>query len=433
MAESFVMTQRVVVIGAGAAGLAAALALQDDGHDVVVLEARDRVGGRAWSSYDTAAHPVELGAEFVHGQGVCTWEYLTRFGLGTIDIHDEIALRVFSEGKLWDESFLTQANAILPFKTPFAAKAWLDGGGEDLSLAEAASMLPGFVEGELSDAARTFWNTVMTQFNCGDITEVGLGGLAEATHDGDGDQIYFRVVEGYTSLMEAVAAELDVRTSTPVEHIEWSSSGVVVSAGDERFDADRVVVTLPLAILQAGDVVFDPELPDSKRAAIEGLRSGPAAKIVLRFDRPVWPDEVTFLITDSDAQVWWRSGAGRANEDGVLTSLICGHAVERLRATDDPAAEGLQLLEKALGKPVSDHLVSSRFVDWGADPWAKMGYGYVPPGGRGLRDALAAPVGGVLHFAGEATNRIRPQSVHGAIDSGLRAAREIVSPAPVPG
>jgi monoamine oxidase len=230
--------------------------------------------------------------------------------------------------------------------------------------------------------------------------------------------------------MARMAADIDVRVSTPVERIEWSASGVIAVCGDERFEAPRAIVTLPLAILKADDVAFSPELPDDKRAAIDGLGSGPAAKIVLRFGRPVWPEGMTFLITTTDSQNWWRSGAGRANEDGVLTALVCGHAVERLRKFPDPAAEGMRLLEQALERSLAGDLIESRFVDWGLDPWSKMGYSFVPPGGVGLRDGLADPVEDVLFFAGEATSRVRPQTVHGAIDSGLRAASEITTPAP---
>jgi monoamine oxidase len=421
------MPERVIVIGAGAAGLAAGRTLHDDGNAVIVLEARDRVGGRAHTSYDIADHPVELGAEFVHGQNVCTWELLERFGLDAIDIHDQLRLRVFADGKLWDESFLQQPNALLPWKLPFAAKAWMDAGGADLTLADAASRLPAFLDGDLTDEKRAFWNTSVALGQCGEIDEVGVGGIAEATHDGDGDKILFRLRAGYSTLMACLADGLDVRESTPVERVEWSGAGVVVSAGGERFEADRVVVTLPLAILQAGDLEFAPSLPRAKRAAIDGLRHGPAAKIVLRFRRAVGPEDMTIMLTTTDTQVWWRSGAGRTHEDGVLTSLICGRAVERLRSSADPAAEGLRLLEEALGCPLAGDLVESRFVDWGADPWSKMGYSYVPPGGVGLRDALAAPVADVLFFAGEATNTVRPQSVHGAFDSGVRAAREIAA------
>jgi len=416
----------VLVVGAGAAGLAAARTLHDAGHAVTVLEARDRVGGRAYTSFDIAPHPVELGAEFIHGEGVCTWPLLERFGLHSIDIHPNLNFCAFIDDTFLDQpSFLRTPSAGFLYATGLQAQAWVDGGRPDVSLAEAAKH--GFLDKEPTAQELLFWNNLTAMLQAGDLTDVGVAGLVEATHDGDGNQILFRITEGYTTLMDALAEGLDVRLDTPVASVEWSDTGVVVSAGTERFEAERVVITLPLAILQAGDVAFDPPLPPDKVAAAEGLGAGPVAKIVLRFDRPVWPNGMTHLLTTLDSQGWWTSGAGRDDEAPVLTSLVGGSAVRRLRQLDEPAVHGVRDLERVFGRPLADQVVEARWVDWSADPWSKMGYSHVPPGGVGLRSVLAAPVGGVLFFAGEATNTIRPASVHGALESGYRAAAEVAS------
>ena len=417
--------QRVVVIGAGAAGLAAARALHDDGHAVTVLEARDRVGGRAHTSFDLGPHAVELGAEFVHGENVCTWELLDRFALRAIDIHPQLNFRAFIEGRLLDQmAFLGTPNASLAYKMPFAAKAWIDGGGKDTTLAAAATDWPGFFEGDPTAEQLRLWGNLTAQLQAADLDELGVGGVAEATHDGDGAQIFFRIAEGYSVLMDAMADGIDVRLGSPVERIEWNAEGVVVSTPSERFRAAKAIVTLPLAILQAGDVVFDPVLPPEKVSAIEGLGAGPIAKIVLRFDRPFWPDDLMILLTTLDSQSWWTPGSGRDDAAPVITALVGASAVQRLSATGDPAMEGLRHLERVFEMSLHDRLVEARWIDWSSDPWSKMGYSYVPPGGVGLRDALAASVSDVLFFAGEATNVIRPATIHGALESGYRAARE---------
>lgn len=417
---------RTLVIGAGAAGLAAARSLHDDGRNVTVLEARDRLGGRAYTSFDFAEHPVELGAEYIHGENVCTWALLERFGLNAIDIHPRLRFFAFIDGRLLDQdAFARTPNVSLVWKTAFAAKAWMDGGGEDMSLAGAAPQWPGFFEGDPTPEQYRFWNNISAQLQAADLDDVGVGGIVEATHDGDGDQILFRIAEGYSRLMELLATGLDVRLGTAVEGIEWDEAGVTVSTGDDRIEARCAIVTLPLAILQLRDVAFDPPLPSDKLAAIDALGSGPVAKIVLHFDRRLWPDGMTNLLTTLDSQGWWTSGAGRANEAPVLTSLVGGSAVHRLRALDDPAAEGVRHLERVFGQSLADRVTNARWVDWSADVWAKMGYSYVPPGATGARNALARPVDDVLFFAGEATNAIRPASVHGALESGFRAAREV--------
>ena len=419
------MSSQHLIIGAGAAGLAAARALHDDGHDVTVLEARDRVGGRAFTSFDMASHPVELGAEYIHGENVCTWELLERFGLHPIDIHADLEFYAFIDGELLDQTaFIRSPSAASLLRTPFAATSWIDGGGNDVPLAEVARGGTGFFDDDPSAEEVRFWSNVTAQLQAADLSEIGVGGIAEATHDGDGQQILFRVAEGYSALMDALASGLDVRLGRPVEHIAWGGSGVVVTSGDERFECEKTIITLPLAVLQAGDVTFDPPLPPEKLESIDGLGAGPIAKIVLRFDRPFWPDRMTNLLTTLDSQGWWAPGKGRDDEAPVLTALIGASAVQRFAALEDPAMGGVRDLERVFETSLVDRLVDARWVDWSADPWSKMGYSYVPPGGVGLRSALAASVGGVLFFAGEATNTIRPASVHGAFESGYRAARE---------
>ena len=414
----------VLVVGAGAAGLAAARTLHDAGHAVTVLEARDRVGGRAHTSFDIAPHPVELGAEFIHGENVATWRLLERFGLHSIDIHPNLNFCAYIDGHFLDQpSFLRTPSAAFLYTGEYQAKKWLDEGRPDASLAEAVTQ--GFLDREITPEERRFWNNLSAMLQAGDLEDVGVGGLVEATHDGDGNQILFRITEGYTTLMRAMADGLDVRLNSPVETVEWHQNGVAVTTATDRFEAERVVVTLPLAILQAGDVAFDPPLPSEKIAAANGLGAGPVAKIVLTFDRPVWPEGMTHLLTTLDSQGWWTSGAGREDEAPVLTSLVGASAVRRLQQLDDPAAHGVRDLERVFGRPLLDRVVDARWVDWSSDPWSKMGYSHVPPGGVGLRDVLAAPVADVLFFAGEATNTLRPASVHGALESGYRAASEI--------
>src|SRR5207248_4829808 len=132
----------VVVVGAGASGLAAARTLHDTGLDVTVLEARDRIGGRAYTSYDLADHPVELGAEFIHGENVVTWKLLERYGMSAIDLAPHMNLRAFVDGALLDQlAYLSMPNALLPWKTP----EWK---GEDTTLAAAARGSDGFFDGE---------------------------------------------------------------------------------------------------------------------------------------------------------------------------------------------------------------------------------------------------------------------------------------------
>lgn len=416
----------MIVVGAGAAGLAAARRLRDRGHKVTVLEARDRVGGRAYTSYDLAPHPVELGAEFVHGENVCTWPLLEGADLGTIDAVDSMRMAGYVNSKLLDQdTFFVTPNATLVLKLRHFTG--VQPPSEDVAVAEAVRLWPGFFDVEPTEEHWRLFDNCFAQSHCGGLSEVGIGGLRESTYAGDGERPYFRILPGYSALMRAVATGLDVRLSMPVETVVWSRSGVAVTSGNSRIEGDRCVITVPLSLLKSDAIRFEPDLPASKREAIQRLGAGPAAKILLKFAEPVLT-EATFLLTTFDSQVWWRPGAGREDEGNVLTALVCGGAVRRLAACPDPALEGLRHLELMLGQSLRHRILEARWIDWSADPWARMGYSFVPPGGVGLRSVLARPVSDALHFAGEATNVLRPASVHGAIESGYRAADEIDEP-----
>ena len=187
-------------------------------------------------------------------------------------------------------------------------------------------------------------------------------------------------------------------------------------------------MTLPLGVLKRGDFEFAPRLPKEKEDAIARLNAGHINKIVLKLDRVYWPPDLTFLFTSQKTQLWWRPGQGQAAEEPVLTAFFGGrHAAEfEALSTEEAVAEAARDLGDVLGRSLSGHVLDGRFIAWGAEPHTRMGYSSVPPGGLGLRDQLAAPLG-ALAFAGEATSPTRPATVHGAIESGRRAAAEVAA------
>lgn len=414
-----------IVIGAGAAGLAAARELHDAGLAVTVLEARDRPGGRAWTSFDVAPYPVELGAEFVHGENVVTWRYIEQFGLHTTDQmsvfnilgHDGTQLVPHGE-------FVRSTPMVMAWNTHRAAQA--AGAGE--SLLDAMRQWCDANRVSPKDDDWRIWSNFCGQYYAADPHEIGAPEFGEPTFDGDGVRLQFRISEGYSTLFGRLAAGLDVRYGEPARRIAWSGEGVAVETTAGVHEGRVAVVTLPLAILQAGDIAFDPPLPRANVAAIAGIGAGANAKVVLRFDERFWPEDMTLLLSPFDTQLWWRPGRMRADEAPVITAFFGGSAVERMRALGmDVVSAAVRDLERIFGVAAERMLQVGRFVDWPADPWAKMSYSYIPPGGAGLRSVLAAPVEQALFFAGEATNPVRPSTVHGALESGLRAAAEVRS------
>lgn len=406
--------RHVIVIGAGMAGLAAAQRLRTEGAQVVVLEARDRIGGRVHTDHSLASHPVELGAEYIHGDRVITWDLLDAAGINeTIPTFtDDRHLAVYTDERLlqYPEAFDLDGWALLE---RLENARWPR---HDLSLADwLGEDIPAWVNHSIASDYAT------------DVDQLGLMGFLEATYAGDGEGDA-RIAAGYGRLVESLADGLDIRLNNIVERITYTTDGATVTTDTDTYRADAVIVTLPLGVLKAGAVVFDPPLPEAKHDAITRLGAGMVNKIVLKFDTPFWDPSLEALVTDLETQLWWRAGWGRSDEAPILTALVGGRSGANLSAMSDDAA--IQLGLSDLGRmfrrdDLASRLVEGRFVNWGADPYSRMGYSYVPVGAAGLRSVLATPVGRSLYFAGEATNVTHPATVHGAILSGWRAAREL--------
>ncbi|MEM7772621.1 MAG: NAD(P)/FAD-dependent oxidoreductase [Cyanobacteria bacterium P01_A01_bin.37] len=421
-----------IVIGAGAAGLAAARTLQDANRSVLLLEARDRLGGRVNTNYDFAPHPVECGAEYIQGENTLTWKWVRRYRLATLPAFDK-----------YRHQFMYVNQTLLPFRhwstipnieildvmdgstIDELITAWVDDEKPDMSLAEFLSIH----QVELSpDIHRLLDHSISGGYGA-TLDQLGVYGLTELTYAGDGDR-YSRLQKGYSHLLEQFAAGLTIQYATTVARICWNSSGIQIQTETNKtYTAQQVVITLPLALLQENAVEFAPKLPDAKLNAIYGLGAGHITKLILKFDQPFWSKKLESCLTTLDTQLWWRPSWRRNNEAPVLTAYTGATRADKLGALGREGAiqTGLQNLEQIFEMRLTDRLIDALFVDWQADPYARMAYSYVPVNGVGLRSQLAQSIDQVLFFAGEATHPIRAATVHGALESGIRAAHEILS------
>ncbi len=245
---------------------------------------------------------------------------------------------------------------------------------------------------------------------------------------GGGDVIF---ADGYDQLTRALADGLDVRTGHPVAAIAHAAGGVTVATARGAITADRAVVTLPLGVLKAGAVAFDPPLPRRKQAAIAALGVGVLDKLYLRFPRVFW-DDATLLghVAPAGAAGQWAESLNLHALTGqpILLLFNAGAYAATLAAMTDDAivAAAMAALRAMYGPdiPAPDAALLSR---WGRDRFAGGSYSHLRPGATGADlDALAAPIDDRLYFAGEATHRHHPATVHGAYLSGLAAADAIV-------
>jgi len=415
-------TADVVVLGAGVAGLAAAQALVDTELDVVVLEARDRLGGRVHTDRSFAGFPLEFGAEFVHGERAPTWEWLERLGLATVHWNK----RDDSWVRMADGSRLTMAEARESDPRFDVTRSWAlpDVPARPLESFGLYLQRIGFEPAQVDYVRRSFANAAGESLRHLDAASM-LDSIAGSAQTGHED---FRIVEGYGAVLEALGIGAEIRTQAVVERVELEAGGVrVYTAGGERYDAKLLVCTLPVGVLAAGDVDFAPGLPADKLNALRGLGMGPAVKCVYRFREPLTPPGIKAIYASGRAPMWWTPSFGHETDAVVWTAFVTGDAAMDLlrRGEEEALDDALESLRRELGRP-GLQAVDARLVDWVSDPFARGGYSYVRPGHKGARELLAQPSPPVL-WAGEATApEADAATVHGALQSGRRAAMEVL-------
>jgi monoamine oxidase len=263
-----------------------------------------------------------------------------------------------------------------------------------------------------------------------DISRVtAIGALQEIFDASNGNHIDFRVIDGYDRVPKFLAEGVDVRLNTTVESIQWDSAPVVVTTrGGETFRADRVLITVPLGVLQKRSIRFVPELPAEKLNAIDKLVMGPALKLIYRFDQPVLPEGIGALYSAINPPMWWSPSYGHDTNVTVMTAFITGDWARQLHAEGQEAAleHGFNTLQSELGRKLP-YPQAAMWVNWIDDPFAFGGYSVAPPGALSAREDLAQPLEHRLYWAGEATApHPWASTVHGAYASGRRAAAEIL-------
>ncbi|MFD6354854.1 flavin monoamine oxidase family protein [Nocardia tengchongensis] len=423
--------QRVIVVGAGIAGLAAARSLADRGHDVVVVEARDRIGGRIRTSGHWADAPADLGATWIHGvDGNPITDLARKAGAATVPTSYENGTDYGTDGHPVDDA---TAAAIGHWRDRIA-KALRDVQDQDddethdtsvRTVAQQAVNWPA-----LGDPDKALVSSVLNDYEheyAGSVDE-----LSSLYFDSDarikGKDVLFP--GGFTAITEFLAAGVTVRTGQVVERIEWNDAGVGVTTRSDTFHGDHVVVTLPLGVLQSGAVEFTPGLPTDKAAAVEHLGMGVLDKCYLRFPTKFWPDTdwLTYVPRLDNAGQWGQwVNFSRACGQPILLGFNAGDFGRSSENSSDAdlVASAMSTLRTMYGPSIPAPL-DYQLTRWSQDPYARGSYSFNKIGSTpAMRDHLAASIDDRVHFAGEATDRNSFGTVHGAYASGVRAARQI--------
>lgn len=438
----------VIIIGAGMAGLAAALELGRAGLAVCVLEARDRIGGRVLTERDpVSGAPIELGAEFIHGKPPEIWNSLKKAGAEISEVDGDNWC--VSEGRLSSCDLFSEVDKILEK---------MDDSEPDESFLQFLECRFGNPKTQKVRRAKQRAISYVSGFNAADPALVGVHWLVQgmrAEEEIQGDRA-FRSRNGYQDLLgifrEQVAeSNVEVRTGTVVDTVNWRPGNVSVKAqssqGSFGLEVPQVLITIPLSLLkaqagQSGVIQFTPQLPDRKLEAIEKLETGKVIRVVLRFRERFWEDikpsprsgknlsKMAFLFSqDEYFPTWWTS---MPTKSPIITGWAPFRSGERLSGKGDAFVidRSLKTLSELLGLSESElHnlLEAAYFHDWQSDPFSMGAYSYGKVGCDGAQQMIAEPVQNTLFFAGEATDTTGHNgTVHAAIASGYRAAAEIL-------
>jgi monoamine oxidase len=419
-----------LIVGGGMAGVSALREARRLGVDAICLEARTKPGGRIRTVRNRriANYPIELGAEFVHGASMK--QLCESLGL-TLHKHP-------SDGVAYvDQEFLPLL-PILHVLTHFRerAAAHLASGKDDCSVGEFVASLAR----ENRDLPPTVNEHLLLQLIRNDfavrVSELSLTGLLAPDVDGYEDN--YRVAEGYDEVPRRLSEGGDVRGNHVASAIVRHSDRVDVFTNRGIYSGNVAVVCLPIGVLQASDVRFDPPLTRAKATAIDSVNAGAATKLVLCFRRNrmgvmFWPPSIPLLATSLATQLWWPTGWGYTDERYFLASCLVGGAPVKRFAEREPRQVGLAQLshmfgrERVEGKALAPYYVKS----WHDDPRIKGGYSSLPVGidHESLLRDLESPDDDShpqLFFAGDYVTR-HPGSVRSAYQSGIDAVQRAVA------
>ncbi|MDJ0732719.1 MAG: FAD-dependent oxidoreductase [Nostocaceae cyanobacterium] len=414
----------VIVIGAGVAGLAAARKLVQLGWKVTVLEGRDRIGGRVCTQgYKGVA--IDLGASWIHGiEGNPLTEISAQLGLKHQPTSLEGSCFFDVNGKGLNaqasRSLIKRYQSLLSesSQTPVDADQSVESAVPWLSVSQPIC--------ESEQRYLTWIKAAFASYMGADVFHHSWAYLNDDKPFGGANHL---LVDGYAPIVKFLAQGLNIQLGQVVKQVIYNREHVVVKTETAQFVADRVIVTLPLGVLQSGQVSFEPPLPASKQQAVQRLGMGLLNKIILCFPRCFWQPEIDFIgyVSDNSGDSPLLLNLLPHVGNPVLVAFLGGETARKSEKLQDRqlVKQVMSSLQRMYGKEIPQP-TTTIVTRWGSDRFACGSYSFIPVGASGEDyDILATPVEKRLFFAGEATNREHPGTVHGALLSGIRAACQL--------
>jgi len=420
----------VLIIGAGASGLMAALELALAGKSCAIIEGRDRAGGRIYTLNDTRFNlPVEAGAEFIHGKLKITLEILTKAKITSYATGGDVWRK--QSGQWQKEDDFVKGYAALNKKLKHLK--------DDIPVAEFIETYLNSVEDK---AIATSLKSYTEGYNAADTATASTFAMRTDLEESEEEQ--YRIEGGYQMLVQYLLSQVkkagvSIHYSSPVTGITWQKNRVNITSGKQQWGAQKVLVTVPLGVLQKQAIDFNPSLPQITNAA-NALGFGNVVKIVLQFDEPFWENSVNtdgknlkgfgFILSEEKIPTWWTQSPKKT---AMLTGWLAGPNADKFKESSNheilqEVFQSLAALFNMAPVLMEQKLIASHVANWAEDTYSRGGYSYSTVGEVSHKKTLKDGIENTVFFCGEALfEGVEIGTVEAALSSGREMAQKLIA------
>jgi monoamine oxidase len=428
---------QVVVCGAGASGLATARELVDKGVAVKILEARDRIGGRVFTKYDIEEYPIELGAEFIHGENTVIVKLAHDYQATLVEIPRMSNL-------LWTDDCMSTCVKPVNQQTVETQKSirlvkdtYRSIETESIFEKNDFSILEYFHSKSVkSKECKTILDILICQTWCSTPERLSVFDLQrEFLVDNSGSKEY-KIKDGYGAILDKLAVGMDISLNSVVKCVDWSNEKLKILFCNkhgvvEEIHCEKVVISIPVNFIL--DIDFFPPLPKKKLDAITSFDMNNGIKVSLGFSEHLWDNTVSYLCHNGMFPRWWVQSYGIDDDQPTICSYITGEKADLIDQYKESEVIELALQELSFLLNIKYQVLCAKLThkfvfSWGKEVFTKGAYATQKIGKASARKDLYEAIEEKIYFCGEATAFwTNPQTVHGAIESGHHVASDILA------
>ncbi len=418
---------KIIIIGAGIAGLTAGLILHHSGANVTILEAQQTFGGRIKTLENFSESGIELGAEFVHGEHSAWFDLLKKHKIKLENVENKPYEHYFINGELWSEEKLLETddfNHLMRIKNNL-----YDYKGAEISIKSYLQK-----KEELEDEAIAILENWLSAEYGDSLENMSLPAFARAGRAWQAGQKNYTLSEKtLKEVLETIFAPILplIQYQKIVQEIDYTNKKISIKTTEnEIFESEKVVLSVPISILQKNKISFKPDLPIRRKTAIQSLKIAPIIKVILKFSQNFWGNELSGFYTGYPNIINFYP-SGKTEKDKVLTTFLSGEQAYHFQKLEkNKKNEGVNFLLEMLCDTFNNRIPNfsfekSHLIDWSEVPYIEGGYSIPTQKAYFWRKKLALPLRNKIFWAGEATSARHPASVNGALETGFRAAKQI--------